>query len=446
MLTPTTIRALILLLPLTAVWIIWLWRQPSKREQIGFFLACAWLTWSLFLLNLGAIYFHWWSFQTEDGNILGIPIDLLFGWTLLWGGVPLLRLSHFPAWVILLILGAFDLLIMPLLSPVLELGNNWLVGEFTGLLFCFLPAYWLAQVTAANTHLTRRIWLLALTFGGLLFVLLPLLILELTAGTLDAVWQRPFWLNNLLLQILAIPLLWGVSALHEFAHRGEGTPLPFDPPQQLVTTGLYAYLANPMQASTALTFLVLGLFLQNPIIALGAVITFVYSVGFANWSELGDMENRFGRTWLQYKSNVSNWNPRRRPYYPVEKAPAHLFVAESCIPCSQLAHWFMQRNPIGLQILPAETHPSQSLTRLTYESADGHYQEVGVAALARGLEHIHLGWALLAVVMRLPLIRPFLQLVTDAVGGDKQTLPSEKSAIVCTPKHQTESTQKEFNK
>ena len=41
----------------------------------------------------------------------------------------------------------------------------------------------------------------------------------------------------------------------------------------------------------------------------------------------------------------------------------------------------------------------------------------GVAAFARALEHIHLGWAFVGWTMRLPLVEPFLQLLVDAVGG-----------------------------
>ena len=43
--------------------------------------------------------------------------------------------------------------------------------------------------------------------------------------------------------------------LRDFALVGRGTPAPFDPPQQLVATGLYRWVRNPMYLS-ALSLLV----------------------------------------------------------------------------------------------------------------------------------------------------------------------------------------------
>ena len=40
-----------------------------------------------------------------------------------------------------------------------------------------------------------------------------------------------------------------------------------------------------------------------------------------------------------------------------------------------------------------------------------------MAALARALEHLHLGWALVGCLLRLPVINPGAQLLVDAVGG-----------------------------
>jgi hypothetical protein len=55
--------------------------------------------------------------------------------------------------------------------------------------------------------------------------------------------------------------------------------------------------------------------------------------------------------------------------------------------------------------------------RITYDPGDGSGDEVGVAAIARALEHIHLGWACLGWFLRLPLVTPSLQLLADASGG-----------------------------
>ena len=72
--------------------------------------------------------------------------------------------------------------------------------------------------------------------------------------------------------------------------------------------------------------------------------------------------------------------------------------------------------------MPAEDSPLP-LERLTYVAGDGTPAEDGVAALARALEHVNLAWALVGFAIRLPLVRPFLQLVADAVGAGPQPIP-----------------------
>jgi hypothetical protein len=46
----------------------------------------------------------------------------------------------------------------------------------------------------------------------------------------------------------------------------------------------------------------------------------------------------------------------------------------------------------------------------------------GVEAFARAIEHIHFGWALLAFVVRLPLVRSLVQLLADASGAEPRTI------------------------
>jgi len=67
------------------------------------------------------------------------------------------------------------------------------------------------------------------------------------------------------------------------------------------------------------------------------------------------------------------------------------------------------------------------LTRLGYAGADGEAAS-GVAALARALEHVNLGWAMVAWAVQLPGVVRFLQVVVDAVGGGPSRVPVALSA------------------
>ena len=205
--------------------------------------------------------------------------------------------------------------------------------------------------------------------------------------------------------------------MHEFATRGAGTPLPYDPPTKLVTSGPYAYVANPMQIAATLILLVLASALHSWWIAGAGVIAHVYSTGVAAWDEHDDLTSRFGERWATYRHEVHDWIPRWRPWI---YEPATLYVSATCEMCSEVKRWFEGRGSVGLQIVEAERSP-RPLHRLTYVHANGSSEE-GVVAIARALEHLHLGWAYIGWGMRLPLVHQALQLLVDAVGGGARTL------------------------
>src|SRR5690242_19976717 len=63
-----------------------------------------------------------------------------------------------------------------------------------------------------------------------------------------------------IISLLAIPL-WLIGSLivlrcfWDFTFKGRGTPLPSDPPQELVITGFYRYVRNPIYVGVLLIFL-----------------------------------------------------------------------------------------------------------------------------------------------------------------------------------------------
>src|SRR5262245_38304311 len=200
--------------------------------------------------------------------------------------------------------------------------------------------------------------------------------------------------------------------------RGGGTPVPFDPPRRLVTTGVYAYVRNPMQLSAVLLLLLLAPILWNPWVAAAGIMAHIYSAGLAGWDEDEDVRGRFGDAWTAYRRGVRRWIPHVRPWQHPDQPESRLFVSERCEMCSDVARWFNRRGARQLTIVPAETHPSRALTRITYEPADGSRAASGIEAIARALEHIHLGWALVGFFFRLPGVRALTQLLADASGAE----------------------------
>ena len=408
---------------------IWVWRRPAARAVASAVLASAWNVPVVLALNLAAAYFGWWQFDARGGLLLGMPVELYLSWVWLWGAVPALAFPSLSLGAVMALALAADLVLMPAAAPVVRLGPVWLLGEAVGLLAGLLPGQLLARWTARDERLAGRAVLQVLAFTGLLLFVLPAIAIEGSGSRWLNPVARPGWQASLLAQILALPALLGVTAVQEFVARGGGTPVPFDPPRRLVTTGVYAYVRNPMQLSAVVLLFLLGIVLRNAWVSAAGVMAHLYSAGLAGWDEDEDLRQRFGGAWITYRLGVRAWVPRLRPWHRPEHPPARLFVAEGCGTCREVGRWFERRGARHLAIVPAETHHSGALQRITYEPGDGTQAAAGIEAIGRALEHIHLGWALFGFLLRLPVVRPLAQLLVDASGGEPRNVPVLRSQL-----------------
>jgi protein-S-isoprenylcysteine O-methyltransferase Ste14 len=417
----TLIRASALYLPLVTTAVVWLVWPPAPRDRAAAWLATGWNLAMLPGLHALALGFGWWSFAVAEATLAGFPVDLYLGWAVMWGTLPALLLAHMRAPLIVIGAIALDLVAMPGMRPVVSLGRGWLVGEAVAIAACLIPGIALATWTRTGAHVTRRAMLQAIAFSGLTLGVLPTIILAQSGGSWDALFARPRWVTSLLVQCVAALGLLGVSAVQEFATRGDGTPVPFDPPRRFVTSGAYRYVRNPMQLSATLVLVAWGAVAGSWWVSAAGAMAVIYGAGFAAGDETADLHKRFGARWQRYAALVRSWIPRWRPADLADLGPrATLYVAEECGPCSEVRRWFDTRRPVGLQIVAAELHPSRTLSRITYDPGDDTGDAEGVAAIGRALEHIHLGWALLGMFVRLPIVCQFLQLLTDASGGGER--------------------------
>ena len=114
---------------------------------------------------------------------------------------------------------------------------------------------------------------------------------------------------------LAFPLwfLGGVTVLGCFANfsfKGQGTPNPMDPPKELVATGLYRYVRNPIYLGT-LT-IILGHFLWFKTIWLLAyvvVMFLAFHLFVTSYEEL-TLKKKFGAAYEDYYKRVPRWIPK----------------------------------------------------------------------------------------------------------------------------------------
>lgn len=109
--------------------------------------------------------------------------------------------------------------------------------------------------------------------------------------------------------------VWCVSL---FARVGKETLAPWDETQNLVSTGPYHYVRNPM--ISGVTFMLMGqaLFWGSWILGFFVCLfIFINHVYFVLVEEPG-LERRFKERYRVYKENVPRWIPRLRPWQKSE--------------------------------------------------------------------------------------------------------------------------------
>jgi protein-S-isoprenylcysteine O-methyltransferase Ste14 len=421
------IRAGALYFPLMFALLTGLLRQRRAKQFAACLLGLVWAAPSLLIVQRLNLLAGWWQFSSVGFAIRGMPLELYLGWTVLWGVLPQLVFRRLQLTACVVVFVIADLILMPSCRQVVQLGTRWLAGESVAILVVLIPALCLGRWTLDDSHLRPRAMMQVMIAGMLFLYLVPEIAFALRASrgwapllALSA-WQRELALQGLVL--LAIP---GTSAVMEFAERGMGTPIPYDSPKRLVRSGIYRYCANPMQASCAAVMFGWAILLCNVWLLLAAVISGIYSAGIAEWDERQDLIQRFGTEWKIYRLNVKNWRVRWRPYTSTDRA--HLHIAASCLPCSELRGWIERRKPLGLDLIAAEALHGGSIHRLRYDPGDGSPAVEGIRALGRALEHLHLGWALAGMTMRLPVVWRCIQLAMDASGLGPRPLPNMPAA------------------
>ncbi|MFI0444247.1 methyltransferase family protein [Actinomadura sp. 6N118] len=415
---PALVRGVALFGPVLVLMGLLRYRPPGPGEIAALILAISWNAVTLTGVNVLALRAGWWTFAAEGGTLGGVPLDLLLGWAVLWGGLAVHALRRLPPLPLPLplVVGLavwIDLAVMPLGEPVLLLGDTWLTGEAVAVAAALVPGLLLAHWTITRRHLMLRVLLQAVLATGLM-IALPV--------ALSRVPDRPGWALGLAAQLVIVPGALVAAAVWEFARTGRGTPLPYDPPVRLVTTGPYAYVRNPMQTSMAAAYLILALLDVRFLLA--AVVALSYGAGLAAWHENEQLHTRYGSAWTAYRNAVRPWLPRLRPFHGMQ--PAVVWIADDCDRCSPVATWILRRRPIALTVRPAEDHPD-GIRRMTYERADGTRAE-GVAAWAHAAGHLHLGWALLGWTLNLPGLNHFAQLCADTFGSGPAAQPARRPA------------------
>jgi len=387
------LRHALFLGPLAAA-VILLRRRRAPREAVGALFAFLYGLSLVFLGHVVAIGLGAWSYGGEALKLLGFPADLWFGGALLWGPVVFLLFPRASPWAFVIPCTMLNGLALPLLPPFFEPGRLWFAASTLVFLTAHLPALFLARWTAEDVHLPRRAFLLALAYGPLAFLVMPSVIMHAMGGSWSVLPTRsPLILVPSALATLGAFVI-GLSAVQVFALHGGGTPIPLDPTKRLVRTGLYAYVANPMQLSTALAWAALGAALGNLWVALAAAMAVCFVLGLVRWHHRQDLAVRFPEGWPAYRDHVPEWLPRWRPWMPAAAALRH----DRDRPWQSALLLLLAR--LGARGLETEAAPGP----LLYREPGEERAFTGLAAAAKALNHANFATALLGAALLLAVL------------------------------------------
>ena len=146
----------------------------------------------------------------------------------------------------------------------------------------------------------------------LFFILAP----GMVAGFIPLAFLRTgSQLETGFLSYLAFPLwIIGIGVLiwcfWDFVQKGKGIPAPIDPPKELVISGLYNYVRNPMYVGVLLVLI--GHYLWY---GYGGLLIYAFTIFaafhlFVTMYEEPNLRQRFGASYNDYLKKVPRWIPR----------------------------------------------------------------------------------------------------------------------------------------
>ncbi len=135
---------------------------------------------------------------------------------------------------------------------------------------------------------------------------IPKYALDLWREVDPAAWRA----RHLFAMLLILPGL-GIylECVWEFAARGRGIPAPLDHPKQLVVTGLYRYVRNPMYLGVLLVLIGEALFFRSTPFLLYALAWLALVHLNVLLYEEPHLTRTFGDSYRHYQASVRRWIP-----------------------------------------------------------------------------------------------------------------------------------------
>ncbi len=376
------LRQGLFLIPLVLALVLLLRRRHERRVLVGACFAFLFQFGVMFALHVLAIRLGWWRYGGTALKLVGFPADIWLGGALLWGPVLFLAFPRLNPLVLVLPSVAVNAVVMPLMAPVILVGPGWLPGQIAVVLLAMVPGQTLARWTAEERHLPSRAALLAIAYAATAFFIVPSLIMEAMGGSWPAALSD--WTAAPILVAVGpmlVCMVVGLAAVQAFVLHGDGTPIPLDSTKRLVRTGLYAYVANPMQLSTAAAWLIMGAALGNVWVAAAAGMAVLFVLGLVRWHQRNDLALRFPVGWPEYRAAVPDWVPLWRPW---RHQPSTLIFDPTDRLHSRFVSWLAARRPCGLTLAAVAGAP------MSYREPDETRSFERLTGVAKALGHLDL--------------------------------------------------------
>ena len=127
---------------------------------------------------------------------------------------------------------------------------------------------------------------------------------------------------GILLIVVGLPGL--IDSFARFALQGLGTPAPIAPTQNLVVTGLYRYVRNPIYVAVVAIILGQGILFGDTRLMIYGGLMWLAFHGFVLAYEEPVLAESFGAQYEDFRANVPRWIPRFTPWRAARRLAAQV--------------------------------------------------------------------------------------------------------------------------